>query len=272
MKISRTQTMVECAVMIALATVLSLIKVAELPYGGSVTVASMLPVILISYRHGLRWGLGSGLCYAVIQQLLGLSYLSYVSGWQSIVALILLDYILAFVVTGLGGVFRRAVPGQAGSLVLGTLLVCVLRYICHVISGCTVWAGLSIPTQAALIYSLGYNATYMLPETIVTVLAAFYLGEAVDFTQPIPTRNLHKSIDKTLYGFYAGAGLAVLAALICDVVLIFPALQNAETGEFDFTGFANVAWLPVSIVSAACAVLAAVLVVAGRARAERTNV
>ena len=59
--------MVECAILIALATVLSLIKFVDLPYGGSITVASMLPIALISYRRGLGWGLGSALVYAVIQ-------------------------------------------------------------------------------------------------------------------------------------------------------------------------------------------------------------
>lgn len=167
---NRVRVMVECAVMIALSTVLSMIKLIDLPYGGSVTIASMLPVIIISYRHGLGWGLGTGLVHAVIQQLLGLSSLQWVSTWQSILAVVLLDYIIAFMVTGLGGIFRHVVKNQATALSLGTLFVCVLRYLCHVITGATVWAGISIPTKAALIYSLGYNATYMLPETIITVI------------------------------------------------------------------------------------------------------
>ena len=95
--------MVECAILIALATVLSLIKFVDLPYGGSITVASMLPIALISYRRGLGWGLGSALVYAVIQQLFGLKNLSYATSWQAVIAIIMLDYIIAFVVIGLIG-------------------------------------------------------------------------------------------------------------------------------------------------------------------------
>ena len=134
----RTKKLVECALLVAVGTVLSLFSVVQMPYGGSVTLASMLPVILIAYRHGLGWGLGSGAVYAVVQQLLGLKNLSYFTTWQSIVAVILLDYMIAFVVTGLGGVFRRVVKQQNLALVYGSILVGVLRYVCHVISGATV--------------------------------------------------------------------------------------------------------------------------------------
>ena len=57
MKQTKTRTLVECAILIAIATVLSLFKLLDLPYGGSITLASMLPIVLLSYRHGLVWGL-----------------------------------------------------------------------------------------------------------------------------------------------------------------------------------------------------------------------
>ena len=177
--ISKTRMLTEAAIMLALATVLSIVKILELPYGGSVTVACMLPIIVIAYRHGVRYGLLVAFVFGVIQQIIGLKTLSYVTTWQSVVAVIALDYIVAFTVIGLGGLFRK-VSNQAYGLLLGTYLVCALRFICHVISGATVWAGLSIPTEAALIYSIGYNATYMIPETIVTGAAAYYIGSVLD--------------------------------------------------------------------------------------------
>ena len=172
-KQSKIYVLAECAILVALGTVLSLLKLVDLPYGGSVTVASMLPLLIISYRHGMVWGLGCGLVYGAIQQLLGLNTLNYFSTFGSILAVILLDYVVAFAVVGLGGMFRKAVRNESVALAGGALVTGLLRYLCHVISGATVWAGISIPTKAAIGYSLIYNATYMIPETLVLMLVAF---------------------------------------------------------------------------------------------------
>ena len=263
MKKNKTRILVECAVLVAVATVLSLFKLLDLPYGGSITLASMLPMVLLSFRHGVGWGLVSGFVYGGIQQLLGLNTLSWVTTWQSIVAVILLDYVVAFAGTGFGGVFRKKVKSQPTALALGALVACVLRYVCHVISGCTVWAGLSIPTSAALVYSLGYNATYMIPETIVTVVAARYLGGLLDFRKEQPTRlEKAQSATKPIFGWIAG--LLVAGGLVFDAVMVFSKLQNPETGDFMITGLTQVAWLPVAIVTLVCGLLAAGLTVWGK--------
>ena len=259
--------------MIALATVLSMLKLAEMPYGGSITFASMLPMIIVSYRYGIYCGLGAGAVFASIQQLLGLNNLSYVTGWQSVLAVIVLDYMFAFMAVCLGGIFRGKLKGgktpgfsQSRELMLGGLLVCVVRYVFHTVAGATVWAGLSIPTEAALIYSIGYNATYMIPETIVTVLIALYLGEIIDFRKPLPKRfgiiprgesglNLFAEISP-----YVSA-LIMLAALITDAVLILPHLQDADSGEFTFACLSEVNWIAVIIMSSVSAVLAIALIV-----------
>ena len=259
----RTKTLVESALMIALATVLSLIKLADLPYGGSVTIASMLPIIIISYRHGLGIGLISGLTYGIIQQLLGLNTLSYVTTWQSVLAVILLDYIVAFMVLGLGGAFRNKTQKQSVGLALGAILVCILRYICHVISGATVWAGLSIPTAGALGYSLIYNATYMVPETIVTLIAALYLGSSLDFRGENLARISEKS-KTTAPAMAIAGGLVLSGALIYDVIAIFAKLQNAETGEWSIIGLESVNWLVVGIVSVVGLVLGSILIIASK--------
>ena len=78
--LSNSRKLTEAAIMLAIGTVLSLIKLIDLPYGGSVTIASMLPVVIIAYRHGIKWGLMTGFVYGVIQQLLGLNTLSYATG------------------------------------------------------------------------------------------------------------------------------------------------------------------------------------------------
>ena len=271
----RTRRLVEASLLIALATVLSILKIAELPYGGSITLASMFPILLLSYRHGVRWGLGGGLVYGVLQQLLGLNNLSYFTTWQSVLAIIFLDYIIAFAVVGLGGIFRRAVTRQSLSLTTGAVFVCVLRYLCHVVSGATVWAGLSIPSGAALAYSFVYNATYMIPETIVLVSVAYYLGSLLDFRRDQPVRMARtRQMPAQVGALSALASVVALIGGVVDVSLIFPRLQNAETGKFDLSGlavtdgFAHSVWLPVLIVTAACALISAGLLIA-RARMLR---
>ena len=110
------------------------------PYGGAVTAASMLPIIIAGYRHGLKWGLITSFTYSILQLLTGLSNVSYATSTTAMIAIILLDYIVAFTVLGLLGVVKKN-KHQTGALVLGTLIVCLLRYLCHFITGCTVWAG-----------------------------------------------------------------------------------------------------------------------------------
>ena len=271
----RTRKLVESALMIAIGTVLSIIPIVEMPYGGSVTVASMLPVLLIAYRHGLGWGLGAGLTYAVLQQLLGLKNLTYFTTWQSVVAIIVLDYLVAFAVIGLGGLFRNSVKRQNLSLALGGLLACLLRYVCHVISGATVWAGLSIPTEAALLYSIGYNATYMIPETVVLVLVAYYLGSVLDFRRELPTRLARGSAATGYADLTAAiAGLTAIVAVAVDVSLVFANLQHPESGEFDVTllqveQFVGSFWMKASIVTlVAAAIIVTLLLLRRRMLAE----
>jgi len=272
--ISMTRKLTEGAIMIALATVLSLIKLVDMPYGGSVTCASMLPMVIIAYRHGIGFGLGTGAVYAVLQQLLGLNMLSYVTGWQSVLAVILLDYVLAFTAVGIGGIFRKkggtdadkpSPKIQSRELVLGMLLVCVVRYTLHVIAGATVWAGLSIPTEAALIYSLGYNATYMIPETVVNSLVALWLGGVLDFSRSVPVRFV-KSAEAAHIPVACNV-LPKLSLLVAVVAVAFTAceifryLQDAEDGHFTFDFISQVNWLAIGIVcTVAAAAIAAMLI------------
>ena len=261
---NKTKSLVECAIMIALATVLSMIKLAELPYGGSITIASMLPIAIIAYRRGMGWGLGSAFVYGIVQQLLGLNSLSYVTTWQSIVAVILLDYIVAFTVIGFAGIFRNKIENQALGLTLGCVFVSILRYICHVISGATVWAGLSIPTQAALSYSFIYNATYMLPECIILAVTAVYIGSVIDFREEKLKRVVKSDTKAYSPTINVAAGLIAAGAVIYDAVEVFSHLQNAETGEFDITGLAAVNWTAFIAVTVSAVVVTVLLLIVNK--------
>ena len=80
--------MCECAIMIALAAVLSFVKILELPYGGSVTAFSIVPIVIISYRHGVKWGLLSGFVFSIIQLIQTASTLSYATSFLAAVTII----------------------------------------------------------------------------------------------------------------------------------------------------------------------------------------
>lgn len=242
-----TLMLTESAVMIALAFILSFLKVVDMPYGGSVTAFSMLPIIIIAFRYGTGWGLASGFAFSLLQMLMGLSSLSYATSAVAAVAIILLDYIVAFTVLGLGGVFRTAVKDQGNAMALGALLTCVLRYICHVISGCTVWAGVSIPTSDGLLYSLGYNATYMIPETLITIMGAYYVGSLFTVTESKIVRR-PASGARNVYGIVAA--LPVVLAVVVSAAFIFGMMQNPDDGSFDITavsGYGINDWMPVII-------------------------
>ena len=172
----------------------------------------------------------------------------------------MLDYIVAFTVIGLAGIFRKAIKNQAVALTLGCVLVSVLRYACHVISGATVWAGLSIPTQAALSYSFVYNATYMIPECIILAISSMYVASLIDFREEKLKRIKRESAAVYSPWISAGAGLIACAAVIFDVASIFPKLQNAKTGTFDITGISAVNWSVIIAVTVSGAVIAGLLI------------
>ena len=194
----KTRRLTESALLIALGTVLALltnyIPFLNLPYGGSVTIFSMVPLIILSYRYGIGWGFFSGVVFGVLQMALGLTT-GVFSGAEFYVVVfsILLDYLLASGVIGLAGMFKNRIKNPFVSVGLGSLIVCVLRYIAHLVSGALLFgsyaewyftesgfpadAGASIlgsfsGTALSWVYSVIYNAMYMVPETVITVVGA----------------------------------------------------------------------------------------------------
>lgn len=253
--------MCECAIMIALAAVLSFVKILELPYGGSVTAFSIVPIVIVSYRHGVKWGLLSGFVFSLIQLIQGASNLSYATSFQAAVTIILFDYVIAFTVIGLAGCLRNKANNPSAAAATGTIGVCALRYICHVISGCTVWAGVSIPTTDGLLYSLSYNATYMIPETVINAAAVFWLFGCLNFSSD--KISVAKKVEKSLATTVAGSisVLSLMVAVIIDAVAIFASLQNPDSGELDFSLITNVDFTFVAVVSAIGVVLCVVFAI-----------
>lgn len=161
-----TRKLTETALMLALSTVLSLITVYKAPFGGSVTPASMLPLILIAFRYGGVWGLLAGLVHGLIQMFLGLSEMVTWGLSPAVFAgSVLLDYLLAFGLLGTAGFFK----GKRLSMQLGTTIAMALRFVCHFLSGVILF-GHFAGDMAPMLYSFLYNGAYMLPELILTLI------------------------------------------------------------------------------------------------------
>lgn len=155
-----TKQLVFSGTAMALATIASEIKFARLPFGGSITLFSMLFIVLIGYWYGAKAGLLTGFAYGLLQFVLNPVFYS---PWQ-----LLVDYPLAFGSLGLSGFFSKRKRG----LLIGYLVGVFGRYVFAFLSG-TIFFASYAPTQTPagiIAYSLGYNATYILPEAIVTMI------------------------------------------------------------------------------------------------------
>ena len=179
---SRTRTLVECALMIAVGTVLAQIKIFEMPFGGSVTLVSMLPFILVSFRLGVKWGLATGFVNSLLQMLLGF-YAPPAGTVAAFVGVVLLDYVLAFTLLGLAGVIAKPFKNHLLGVAAGTAAVCVIRFLCSFLSGALLWGSYQESYEWARgmsgwLYSFIYNGSYMLPELLITTVCAVILCKA----------------------------------------------------------------------------------------------
>ena len=208
---TNTKKLMTCSMMIAIAAVLALIcefiPFLNLPFGGGFTIASMLPVVLIAYMYGTRWGLFSAAVYSFIQLAFGaftgggyvISLFTVGSddfmGYGAAVWICLIDYLLAYTLLGFGGVFRNKLK-KAPALVLGTVLALGLRYLAHIVSGYIffgAWAEWFFSQEGfyaigkkilstfsgevlGIVYSVFYNGLYMIPEIVITAVAAAFVS------------------------------------------------------------------------------------------------
>lgn len=181
---NNTWIMVECALMIALSTVLSLVKILDLPQGGSITAASMVPISLVALRHGTKWGLTSAFALSLLQMLIGFVP-PPANDFMLFVLVILLDYVLAFTVLGLSRVIGWPLrKHRAVSIGVGVFGVCMLRYLCSFLSGILVWYPYAPEDMPVWLYSLTYNGSYMIPEAVLSCVVAVLLGTVLDKVFP----------------------------------------------------------------------------------------
>ena len=155
------KAMTVSALLIALAVILSNIKLFSMPQGGSVTLLSMLPVALCAYLFGTRQGVIAGVCLGLLNLILGPYVIHPVQ--------LLIDYPLAFGAMGIGGIFRNRKNG----LIKGYLLGVAGRYVCAVLSGFIFFGSYAPEGFNALTWSLWYNLTYLAAECAITVAILF---------------------------------------------------------------------------------------------------
>lgn len=202
----KTARLTVSSLLLALGVVIELVSKAlgiELPFGGTITLASMFPVILIAYRYGVKWGLFSSFVYSLLQMLLGAKTIAafFMPGDSHMklpfaLASIFLDYLLAYTVLGLGGVFKGKLKIPAVELALGSIIALLARYAMHFLSGYLLfgswaewfftqdnfysWGALILSKyhgkSLSVIYSLIYNGLYMVPEIIITTIVSVILG------------------------------------------------------------------------------------------------
>ncbi len=158
-RVFSTRVLAYGAMVIALAFVLSFIRVVKLPNGGSVTLASMLPLIVFAFIAGPKAGMIAGLGYGMLQYVQE----PYFVHW----AQFLLDYPLAFAMLGAAGFYKRNIYIAAGIAGLG-------RLICHFISGVVFFA--EYAEGNVYLYSLVYNGSYILPEIILGIVILLLPG------------------------------------------------------------------------------------------------
>lgn len=208
MRNKRIHMMVESAILLTLGVVLEFVSkmfIPEMPFGGQVTLVNMLPVVLISYRYGIKWGTFSAFVYSMLQMAMGLNTVTaafqpgYFGDGTMIfnaIIMVVLDYLIAYTVLGLGGIFRNKIKNPGLSLMCGSILALSCRYVAHILSGYILFAGWAEwfftqegfpawgaslvesvkPGMLGFLYSLIYNGMYMVPEIILTAIAAFLIA------------------------------------------------------------------------------------------------
>ncbi len=175
-KLNDTRSIVYGAVAMALAFVLSYARLFKLPNGGSITFASLLPLMIYCCMFGTRRGLIVCSLYGVLQALQD-PYIIHPMQF-------LLDYPLAFGLVGVSGIFMEKGVFKEKKILaflLGGVVAVLFRYICHVCSGAFAFATYT-DFKAALAYSLGYNATYVFADMAISLVAGSFLFTSKSFT------------------------------------------------------------------------------------------
>ena len=182
-KFNKAHILAESAMMVALSIAVFIVS-DFIPwpyaYGGGFSLFGQVPIILVSYRHGIRNGLAASMALAIFEMIMGYRNFAYVSGIAAYLIVAFADYIVAFGCLGFGGIFRNKLKNQSAELALGGGMVCIIRFICHFVSGVTIWSGYCPEGMAVAWYSFIYNGSYMAVELILTVIGLIAVGKIIN--------------------------------------------------------------------------------------------
>ena len=168
-----TRVLTEAALAIALAFVLGLIKVFQMPFGGSISL-EMIPLILLALRQGPVVGIVAGAAYGLLNLAVEPVVVHPVQ--------VLFDYPLAFGALGLAGFFRPTVRGA----VIGATVAVLARFVCHFLSGVVFFASYAPEGWNPYVYSAAYNAAYLVPSLAIALVVVVVLLRALEGAQPSP--------------------------------------------------------------------------------------
>ena len=170
-------TLTECAIMLALAFALSCIKLFEMPMGGSITMASMLPVMLISVKHDFKTGVGTAFLYSLTQLLQAFAsgnVFPYCETPATLIICILFDYLVPFTVLGLCGVLHKLKLTKVTevNIYIGIVLAVLVRFICHFVTGVAIWGQWAPEGMGKYLYSLIYNGSFLAVDSLICIVCA----------------------------------------------------------------------------------------------------
>lgn len=183
-----TRMLAFAAITLALSFALSFVKFWHMPYGGSTTLASFVPLIIFSYIYGGRSGLFVGIIYGILQFFAGPYFLTPIQ--------FLLDYILGFSSIALAGVVSLVVKNHRKGLIISVPVVCALRLFFHVLAGFIFYSSIdmmapelpifgSTADMSGFVYSFIYNASYVLPDMIIAFIVIILLTSNKSFLRLI---------------------------------------------------------------------------------------
>lgn len=173
MKKINTWMLAEAGIVIALFIILKQVRVFEMPMGGSITAGAMVPLLVFAFRWGGKNGILVCAVAGIFDFIIGAKY-----SWHPVS--LLFDYPVAYGMVGLAGFFGKKVAGMLAGTVIGIFG----RFLCHVLSGVVVFASYTPEGQNPLLYSVLYNGTYLLPESIISFILVALIIKYARLPQP----------------------------------------------------------------------------------------